>query len=77
MSVPAPLAEVVSDFADVEGQDKLALLLEFSQELVDDFSDPDFALAFARIENHYFTHHGFMEEGQLIAHVDRLRAFRR
>ena len=35
MSVPAPLAEVVSDFADVEGQDKLALLLEFSQELPD------------------------------------------
>ncbi len=33
MSLPAPLAEVVSDFADVEGQDKLALLLEFSQEL--------------------------------------------
>ena len=29
MSMPAPLAEVVSDFADVEGQDKLALLLEF------------------------------------------------
>ncbi|MFN8100848.1 MAG: SufE family protein [Mycobacterium sp.] len=33
MSLPAPLAEVVADFADVEGQDKLALLLEFSQEL--------------------------------------------
>ncbi|NYT59030.1 prolyl aminopeptidase [Alcaligenaceae bacterium] len=24
------------------------------------------ALAFARIENHYFVHHGFMEEGQLL-----------
>lgn len=33
MSVPAPLAEVVSDFADVEGQDKLALLLEFANDL--------------------------------------------
>ena len=33
MSMPAPLAEVVAEFADVEGQDKLALLLEFAQEL--------------------------------------------
>src|ERR1700733_9328148 len=33
MSMPAPLAEVVSDFAEVQGQDKLALLLEFADEL--------------------------------------------
>src|ERR1700733_15006272 len=33
MSMPAPLAEVVSDFTEVEGQDKLALLLEFANEL--------------------------------------------
>lgn len=33
MSLPAPLAEVVSDFAEVEGQDKLALLLEFANDL--------------------------------------------
>ncbi|OBK73289.1 SufE family protein [Mycobacterium sp. 1274761.0] len=32
-SLPAPLAEVVSDFKEVEGQDKLALLLEFAGEL--------------------------------------------
>ena len=31
--MPAPLAEVVSDFNDVEGQDKLQLLLEFANEL--------------------------------------------
>jgi cysteine desulfuration protein SufE len=31
--LPAPLAEVVSDFQDVEGQDKLKLLLEFADEL--------------------------------------------
>ncbi len=31
--MPAALAEVVSDFNDVEGQDKLALLLEFANEL--------------------------------------------
>ncbi|BBX83884.1 SufE family protein [Mycolicibacterium aubagnense] len=33
MTLPAALAEVVSDFADVQGQDKLALLLEFAGEL--------------------------------------------
>lgn len=31
--MPAPLAEVVADFADVTGQDKLALLLEFANDL--------------------------------------------
>ncbi|ALM85811.1 prolyl aminopeptidase [Bordetella sp. N] len=31
------------------------------------------ALAFARIENHYFTHAGFMEEGQLIRDAHRLK----
>ena len=31
--MPAPLAEVVSDFAEVHGQDKLQLLLEFAGEL--------------------------------------------
>ena len=31
--MPAPLAEVVSDFKAVDGQDKLSLLLEFADEL--------------------------------------------
>ncbi len=35
--------------------------------LVAEFADPAFALAFARIENHYFVHGGWLEEGQLIA----------
>ena len=33
MSTPAPLAEIVADFADVEGQDKLAMLMEFANDL--------------------------------------------
>jgi cysteine desulfuration protein SufE len=33
MSIPVPLAEIVDDFAAVDGQDKLQLLLEFSREL--------------------------------------------
>jgi cysteine desulfuration protein SufE len=33
--LPEPLAEVVSEFAEVSGQDKLTLLLEFANELPD------------------------------------------
>ena len=32
----------------------------------------DFALAFARIENHYFTHGGWLEEGQLLRDAYKL-----
>jgi proline iminopeptidase len=42
-------------------------------ELVASFADPGYALAFARIENHYFVNHGWMTEGQLIANVDAIR----
>ncbi|HEY8381467.1 MAG TPA: prolyl aminopeptidase [Microvirga sp.] len=36
------------------------------------FSEERYAVAFARIENHYFVHAGFMEEGQLIRDAHRL-----
>ncbi|SON55929.1 Proline iminopeptidase [Hartmannibacter diazotrophicus] len=36
------------------------------------FGADDFAIAFARIENHYFLHEGWVEEGQLIANASRL-----
>ena len=36
------------------------------------FGEDDFALAFARIENHYFVHGGWIEEGQLIRDAGRL-----
>ncbi|GGE18677.1 proline iminopeptidase [Aureimonas endophytica] len=36
------------------------------------FADADFALAFARIENHYFVHGGWLEEGQLLRDAPRL-----
>jgi len=32
----------------------------------------DFALAFARIENHYFVHRGWLEDGQLIREAGKL-----
>ena len=37
------------------------------------FTEDRFALAFARIENHYFTHKGWMDEGQLLRDIDRIR----
>ncbi|SDK11907.1 proline iminopeptidase [Nonomuraea maritima] len=40
---------------------------------VSDFGEEKKAVAFARIENHYFVHGGWMEPGQLIRDVDRIR----
>lgn len=37
-----------------------------------DFADERYALAFARIENHYFTHGGFFTDEQLIRDAHRL-----
>ena len=37
-------------------------------------SDETFAVAFARIENHYFVNAGWLEEGQLIRDAVRLRS---
>lgn len=45
-----------------------------SQERIDSFSADAFAVAFARIECHYFVNRGFFErDDQLIADVDRIR----
>jgi len=44
-----------------------------NQEYSDQFGDDHYALAFARIENHYFVNEGFMEEGQLIRDAHRLK----
>jgi len=49
-----------------------AITLLPNPELVDTFTDPHFALAFARIENHYFVNRGWMAEGQLIANAPLL-----
>lgn len=46
--------------------------LAIEPDHMDDFSDPEYDLAFARIENHYFVHHGFMTEGQLVRDAGRL-----
>ncbi|MBB6173149.1 proline iminopeptidase [Nocardiopsis mwathae] len=43
------------------------------EEIRAQHADPEYALAFARIENHYFVHGGFFTPGQLIANAKRLR----
>jgi proline iminopeptidase len=43
-------------------------------ELIAEFAEPAYALAFARIENHYFMHDGFFEPGQLLRDAGRLAA---
>lgn len=37
-----------------------------------DFGEDDFAVAFARIENHFFVHAGWLEEGQLLRDAHKL-----
>lgn len=41
-------------------------------ELIAEFAEPGYALAFARIENHYFMHDGFFEPSQLLRDAGRL-----
>ena len=53
------------------------ITLEPAQTLIEEFADPAYALAFARIENDYFVHGGWFTttaagEGQLIADAGRL-----
>jgi proline iminopeptidase len=42
-------------------------------ELSSAFGEDDYAIAFARIENHYFVHAGWLEEGQLIRDAWKLK----
>lgn len=40
---------------------------------LEQFDDADTAVAFARIENHYFSHHGWFGPDQLLHGIDRIR----
>lgn len=45
-----------------------------SQDLISRFGNDHFALAFARIECHYFMHDSFLEPEQLLRNIDRIRS---
>jgi proline iminopeptidase len=47
-----------------------------SQDLSSAFADEHFALAFARIENHYFSHGAWLEEEQLLRNAGRLHGIK-
>ena len=44
-----------------------------SPDVIGEHTSDDFAIAIARIENHYMVHRGWLDEGQLIAGAGRLR----
>ncbi|MEC3979190.1 prolyl aminopeptidase [Amycolatopsis sp. H20-H5] len=43
-----------------------------AQDVIDAFTEPAFALAIARIENHYFRHGGWFSEDQLLREAGKL-----
>lgn len=49
------------------------ITLRPAPETVANYGEPDYAVAFARIENHYFVNGGFLEDGQLIRDVEAIR----
>jgi proline iminopeptidase len=62
--------EAAKAWSNWEGQ-TITLLPE--PETSDKFGEDEFALAFARIENHYFVHAGWLEEGQLLRDAGKLK----
>jgi proline iminopeptidase len=66
----ATRAEAALAWAKWEGE-TITLLPDPS--VSDAFYDEDYAIAFARIENHYFVHAGWLDEGQLIRDAGKIR----
>jgi proline iminopeptidase len=67
---PAVQAKAARAWSLWEGE---TITLLHNQDYSDQFGDTHYAIAFARIENHYFVHEGWFEEGQLIRNAHRLK----
>ncbi|MCG7393305.1 prolyl aminopeptidase [Microvirga sp. ACRRW] len=67
---PAIQAQAAQAWSLWEGE---TITLLHNQGFSDQFGDPHYAIAFARIENHYFVHDGWFEEGQLIRDAYKLK----
>ncbi|WP_103062234.1 prolyl aminopeptidase [Actinomyces qiguomingii] len=65
LSHPDPAVHVPAARAWTTWEAATSTLLR-DQAYIDQVQDPTFATAFARIENHYFHHRGWLEDGQLI-----------
>jgi proline iminopeptidase len=67
---PAVRATAARAWSLWEGE---TITLLHNQEYSDQFGDEHYAIAFARIENHYFVNEGWFEDGQLIRNAHRLK----
>ena len=67
---PAVQARAARAWSLWEGE---TITLLHNQGYSDQFGDEHYAIAFARIENHYFVNEGWFEEGQLIRNAHRLK----
>jgi proline iminopeptidase len=67
---PAAQIEAAKAWSLWEGE---TITLLPSAALTDQHGDDHFAIAFARIENHYFVNKGWMDEGQLLRDVHKLK----
>ncbi len=67
---PARQLEAARAWSKWEGSTSKLII---DPNMVAHYGSDDFAIAFSRIECHYFVNKGFMEEGQLLRDVDRIR----
>jgi proline iminopeptidase len=67
---PAIQREAAKAWSLWEGE---TITLLHNQDFSDQFGDEHYAIAFARIENHYFVNEGWFEEGQLIRDAHKLK----
>lgn len=44
-----------------------------SLQQIENFGEDHYAIAFARLENHFFVNHGWLEDGQLLRDADKLK----
>jgi proline iminopeptidase len=67
---PALQLQAAKAFSAWEGN---VVTLLPSPEVMEEFTEGDKAIAIARIENHYMIHKGWLEEGQLLRDMGRIR----
>ena len=67
---PATQLEAAKAWSQWEGE---TVTLLPSPDTIEEFTEPQKAIAVARIENHYMRNKGWFEEGQLLRGADKLR----
>jgi proline iminopeptidase len=72
---PDPAVQLAAAKAWSRWEAETVTLLPSPKTIAQHTSD-DFAVAIARIENHYMINRGWLDEGQLIAGADRLKGIR-